>query len=70
MSLTSLNISELQEGYRSKAFTPADVLRALESRIAEVDPKIQAFLSRDFETALKAADTLLRPGSQFVLIES
>lgn len=56
MSLTSLNISELQEGYRSKAFTPADVLRALESRIAEVDPKIQAFLSRDFETALKAAE--------------
>jgi aspartyl-tRNA(Asn)/glutamyl-tRNA(Gln) amidotransferase subunit A len=56
VSLTSLTISELQEGYRSKAFTPAEVLRALESRIADVDPKIQAFLSRDFETALKAAE--------------
>ncbi|MFM8715343.1 MAG: amidase family protein, partial [Spartobacteria bacterium] len=54
--LTDLSISELQAGFRRGDFTPADALRALESRIAAVDPSIDAYLSRDFETALAAAE--------------
>lgn len=56
MDLTRLTISELQEGFRSKTFAPTDVLRALESRIASVEPTIQAFLSRDLDAALRRAE--------------
>ncbi|HEY5954405.1 MAG TPA: Asp-tRNA(Asn)/Glu-tRNA(Gln) amidotransferase subunit GatA [Terrimicrobiaceae bacterium] len=56
MDLTRLTISELQEGFRSKTFAPTDVLHALESRIASVEPSIQAFLSRDLDAALRRAE--------------
>jgi aspartyl-tRNA(Asn)/glutamyl-tRNA(Gln) amidotransferase subunit A len=56
MDLTRLTISELQEGFRSKTFAPTDVLQALESRIASVEPSIQAFLSRDLDAALRRAE--------------
>ena len=55
-AITDLTISELQAGFRRGDFTPADAVRALEDRIATVDPSIGAYLSRDFETALAAAD--------------
>lgn len=55
-TLTSLTISELQDGFRKKEFTPADAVRSLEERINAVDPQIQAYLSRDFESALAAAE--------------
>ncbi|MGA7214935.1 MAG: Asp-tRNA(Asn)/Glu-tRNA(Gln) amidotransferase subunit GatA [Terrimicrobiaceae bacterium] len=56
MDLACLTASELQEGYRAKDFHPVDVLRALEARIQSVDPTVQAFLSRDFEAALRRAE--------------
>ena len=56
MDLVSLTVPQLQEGFRAKAFDPVDLIRALESRIQSVDPAIQAFLSRDFEAALRQAE--------------
>ena len=55
-AITDLSISELQAGFRRGDFTPADAVRALEDRIATVDPAIGAYLSRDFNTALAAAE--------------
>ena len=57
MDLARLSVSELQDGFRSQAYRPVDVLRAIEARIQSVDPKVQAFLSRDFEAALLRAET-------------
>jgi aspartyl-tRNA(Asn)/glutamyl-tRNA(Gln) amidotransferase subunit A len=57
MDLARLTASELQDGFRAKAFHPVDVLRALESRIQSVDPTVRAFLSRDFEAAVCRAET-------------
>jgi aspartyl-tRNA(Asn)/glutamyl-tRNA(Gln) amidotransferase subunit A len=54
--LTDLSISELQAGFRRGEFTPSDALRALEARISAVDPAIDAYLSRDFQTALASAE--------------
>jgi aspartyl-tRNA(Asn)/glutamyl-tRNA(Gln) amidotransferase subunit A len=56
MDLARLTAAELQQGFRAKAFHPVDVLRALESRIQSVDPTVRAFLSRDFEAALRRAE--------------
>jgi len=56
MDLAQLTISELQKGFRAKAFTPSDVLRTLELRIETTDSKVRAFLSRDFQEALRAAE--------------
>jgi aspartyl-tRNA(Asn)/glutamyl-tRNA(Gln) amidotransferase subunit A len=49
-------LSEIQEGFRAKAFRPVDLLQALESRIRSVEPTIHAFLSWDFEAALRQAE--------------
>ncbi len=51
MDLHDLTISELQAKYRSGGATPLDAIDALESRIAAVDPGVQAYLSRDIEAA-------------------
>jgi aspartyl-tRNA(Asn)/glutamyl-tRNA(Gln) amidotransferase subunit A len=56
MDLTRLTLSEIQAGFRAKSFAPGDVLRALEARIQMVEPTVQAFLSRDFEAALRRAE--------------
>lgn len=56
MDLARLTASEIQEGFRAKAFHPVDLLRALESRIQAVDPTLRAFLSRDFEAAMRRAE--------------
>ena len=56
MDLARLSVSELQDGFRSQAYRPVDVLRAIEARIQSVDPKVQAFLSRDFEAAVRRAE--------------
>jgi len=56
MDLTKLTISEIQQGFRARTFSPADLLRTLELRIQSAEPAIQAFLSRDFQTALKEAE--------------
>jgi aspartyl-tRNA(Asn)/glutamyl-tRNA(Gln) amidotransferase subunit A len=57
MDLARLSVSELQEGFRSQAFRPVEVLRAIEARIQVVEPAVHAFLSRDFEAALRSAET-------------
>jgi aspartyl-tRNA(Asn)/glutamyl-tRNA(Gln) amidotransferase subunit A len=56
-SLTALSISELQERFRAKELLPAEALQTLEERISRVDAKVQAYLSRNFETALERAKT-------------
>ena len=54
--LSDLTISQLQAGFRSGNFSPADAVRAIESRIAETDPQIGAYLSRNVESALAEAE--------------
>ncbi len=56
MDLAKLTLSEIQQGFRAKTFAPADLLRTLELHITSAEPKVQAFLSRDFQTALKEAE--------------
>ncbi len=51
MSLPDLSVAELQAKLRARELTPLDALDALEARIAAVDPQVQAYLSRDLETA-------------------
>ena len=55
-AITDLTISELQAGFRRGDFSPVDAVHALEDRIATVDSSIGAYLSRDFETAIAAAE--------------
>jgi len=57
MDLTTLSAAELQAGFRAGQFSPVDAITALEKRIEAVEPQVQAFLSRDFEAAKKAAES-------------
>jgi len=56
-ALTDLTITELQSAYRSGQTSPVEALRDLEARIEKTDPAIGAYLSRDFDRALIAAET-------------
>jgi aspartyl-tRNA(Asn)/glutamyl-tRNA(Gln) amidotransferase subunit A len=56
-SLTSLSVSELQQKLRAREVSPVEAVEALEARIAAVDGAIVGYLSRDFETARKAAES-------------
>jgi len=72
MSLHSLSVSELQSQLRSKALSPVEVMETLEHRIAEVDPLVRGYLSRDFDSALelaKKADVSLPLGGVPVAIK-
>ena len=53
--LPALNIADLQGLLRARKVSPREVLEALQTRIADVEPKIDAYLSRDFDAALKEA---------------
>ena len=53
--LPSLSIAELQALLRRHEIAPSEVLEALRSRITEVDPKVEAYLSSDFEAAMLEA---------------
>lgn len=55
-ALPALNIAELQTLLRRHEVSPREVLEALRSRIAEVDPEIDAYLSIDFDDALQEAE--------------
>src|SRR5712671_5018867 len=57
MSIFSLSVVDLQRMLRAKEASPAEVLRALDERIAQVDPQIHGYLSRDFDAALAAAES-------------
>ena len=54
--LPALNIAELQDLLRKREVTPREVLESLQSRMADVDPGIDAYLSSDFDDALRQAE--------------
>ncbi len=54
--LPGLTIFELQKLLRAREVSPREVLEALQERIETLEPKIGAYLSRDFEVALAQAD--------------
>ncbi len=54
--LPALTIAELQTLLRAREISPREVLEALEERIAEIDGRIGAYLSRDLEGAKAEAD--------------
>ncbi len=56
MDLTSLSVAGVQAKLRAKEVSPSEVLRSLETRIAQVDPVIHGYLSRDFDAAMQLAD--------------
>jgi aspartyl-tRNA(Asn)/glutamyl-tRNA(Gln) amidotransferase subunit A len=54
--LPALTIAEVQSLLRHREISPRGVLEALRARIEKVEPKIDAYLSIDFEAALKEAE--------------
>src|SRR6476619_5835556 len=54
--LTALTIAELQPLLRTRKVSAHEVLEALRSRIDAIEPQIDAYLSIDFDTALKEAE--------------
>ena len=54
--LPGLTIEELQRLLRAREVTAREVLEALHERIEAIDPQIDAYLSRDLDAALDAAD--------------
>ena len=54
--LPAFNIADLQTLLRRREVSPREVLEALQARIETIDGKIDAYLSRDFEAALKEAE--------------
>ena len=56
MELTALSVAGVQEKLRAKEVSPAEVVRALDARIAQVDPGIHGYLSRDLSAALAEAE--------------
>jgi aspartyl-tRNA(Asn)/glutamyl-tRNA(Gln) amidotransferase subunit A len=54
--LPALNIADLQALLRKREVSPREVLDVLRARIEELEPKIDAYLSIDFEAAAKEAE--------------
>ena len=54
--LPALTIAELQSRLRRKEVSPREMIDALRARIENVEPKIDAYLSIDFDAAAKEAD--------------
>jgi aspartyl-tRNA(Asn)/glutamyl-tRNA(Gln) amidotransferase subunit A len=54
--LPALNIADLQSLLRRGELSPREALDALRARIEDVDGKIDAYLSLDFEAAVKEAE--------------
>ena len=54
--LPALTISELQTLLRAREISPGEVLEALEERIAQIDGKIGAYLSRDLKMAMTESE--------------
>src|SRR5205085_3128439 len=54
--LPALNIGELQPFLRSREVSPREVLEALRFRLEEVEPQVEAYLSINFDDALKQAE--------------
>ena len=58
MELTALSIVDLRAQLLAKEVSPAEVLAALEARIARVDPLIHGYISRDLAAARRMAETV------------
>ncbi|MDD5200796.1 MAG: Asp-tRNA(Asn)/Glu-tRNA(Gln) amidotransferase subunit GatA [Terrimicrobiaceae bacterium] len=56
MEISDLSVTDLQARLRARELSPLDALDAIESRIAAVDPQVQAYLSRDLEAARSEAE--------------
>jgi aspartyl-tRNA(Asn)/glutamyl-tRNA(Gln) amidotransferase subunit A len=54
--LPALTIADLQSLLRRKEISPREVIDSLHARIESVEPKIDAYLSIDFEAAVREAD--------------
>src|SRR3989449_5081296 len=54
--LPALTIADLQSLLRRKEVSPREVIDSLRARIESVEPKIDAYLSIDFQAAAKEAD--------------
>src|SRR6267143_2345046 len=54
--LPALTIADLQSLLRRKEVSPREVIAALRARLESVEPKIDAYLSIDFDAAAKEAD--------------
>ena len=57
-ALHTLTIAELRARLVRKEISSADIIRSVETSILERDPGIGAYLHRDLESALKAAETV------------
>jgi aspartyl-tRNA(Asn)/glutamyl-tRNA(Gln) amidotransferase subunit A len=55
-NLPALSIADLQSLLRKKEVSPREVVESLRARVEKIEPKIDAYLSIDFETALKEAE--------------
>jgi aspartyl-tRNA(Asn)/glutamyl-tRNA(Gln) amidotransferase subunit A len=56
--LTALSISELRPRLARREVSPVEVLESLHTRIQEVEPQIDAYLSLDFESAKREAEKI------------
>ena len=54
--LAALTIADCQSRLRRKEVSPREVIESLRARIEEIEPKIDAYLSIDFDAALKEAE--------------
>ncbi|HXX40847.1 MAG TPA: amidase, partial [Chthoniobacterales bacterium] len=54
--LAALTIADCQSRLRRKDVSSREVIESLRARIEDVEPKIDAYLSIDFDAALKEAD--------------
>jgi aspartyl-tRNA(Asn)/glutamyl-tRNA(Gln) amidotransferase subunit A len=55
MEIFDLSVADLQARLRAREFSPVDAVNALEERIEAVDPRVQAYLSRDLAAAREEA---------------
>jgi aspartyl-tRNA(Asn)/glutamyl-tRNA(Gln) amidotransferase subunit A len=55
MDIVTLSVADLQQKLRARELSPADAVRALDARIAAVDPQIHGYLARDLDAALAQA---------------
>lgn len=55
-NLAAMSIAELRPSLRRREISPRDLLIQLEERINAIDHRIGAYLSRDFEAALREAE--------------
>jgi len=55
-NLPALTVADLQSRLREKDVSPREVIESLRAHIESIEAKIDAYLSLDFETALKEAE--------------